>query len=118
MKRMKKYKNMLLLHLLLAVYSMSGIASKYAAQQELMSGPFCIYYGLMMMALCLYALCWQQIIKKLPLVTAYANKAVTVVWGMVWGVLFFEETLTVMNVVGAAVIVVGVYMVVMSEEQE
>lgn len=123
MKRMKKiigskkYQYLLLLHLLLAVYSMSGIASKYAAQQEWMSVSFCVLYGIVVLVLCLYAVFWQQVIRKLPLITAYANKAVTVVWGIVWGVLFFDEPLNYMKAAGAAVIVIGVYMVVLSEER-
>ena len=106
---MKKYKYILLLHILLAVYSMSGIASKYAAQQTFLSGAFCLLYGIVMLLLVFYAVFWQQIIKKMSLITAYANKAVTVVWGIVWGLLFWKIT-------GAVVIVIGVYIVVSSEE--
>ena len=86
---MKKYKYILELHVLLAIYSVSGIASKYAAQQEFLSVRFCLLYGIVVLMLFLYALFWQQMIKKLPLITAYANKAVTVVWGIVWGLLIF-----------------------------
>ena len=63
-----------------------------------------------------YALFWQQILKKLPLVTAYANKAITVVWGLLWGMLVFKEKITVFNVVGALVIIFGIYMVVAADE--
>lgn len=114
---MKKYKYIFLLHLLLAVYSMSGIASKHAARQEFLSVPFCLFYGIVVLALFFYAVFWQQLIKKLPLITAYANKAVTVVWGIVWGVLFFDEQLSIMKIIGAAVIVIGVYIVVSGEGQ-
>ena len=64
----------------------------------------------------LYAIFWQQIIKKLPLVTAYANKAVTVVWGIVWGILYFNEKITFMKIIGAIIIIIGVYIVVSSGE--
>ena len=39
----------------------------------------------MLLALVTYAAGWQQVIKHLPLTTAYANKAVTVVWGILAG---------------------------------
>ena len=39
----------------------------------------------MLAALVAYAFGWQQVIKHLPLTTAYANKAVTVVWGILLG---------------------------------
>lgn len=113
---MKKYKYIFLLHILLALYSMSGIASKYAAQQEFLSVSFLFLYGIVAAALFLYAIFWQQIIKKLPLVTAYANKAVTVVWGIVWGILYFNEKITFMKIIGAIIIIIGVYIVVSSGE--
>ena len=39
---------------------------------------------------------------------AYANKAVTVVWGCVWGVLIFHEHLTPGKIVGALMVLSGV----------
>lgn len=95
---------------------MSGIASKCAAQQKFLSVPFCLLYGIVILALFLYAVFWQQIIKELPLITAYANKAVTVVWGIVWGALLFHERVSFGKIVGAGVIILGVYIVVSSEE--
>ena len=95
---------------------MSGIASKYAAWQEFMSLPFCLLYGAVVFILFFYAVFWQQIIKKLPLITAYANKAVTVVWGIVWGMLFFDEQFNCGKTIGALVVIAGVYIVVSSEE--
>ena len=44
----------------------------------------------------------------MPLTLAYANKAVTVIWGMVWGVLFFGESITVTKAIGAVVVIFGV----------
>ena len=58
--------------------------------------------------LAFYAVGWQQIIKRLPLTTAFANKAVTVVWGMVWGLLFFHESITIGKVIGAVLVIIGV----------
>ena len=67
------------------------------------------------MILGVYALAWQQVIKRMPLTTAYANKAVTVVWGMVWGMILFGESITPQKVLGAAVIVAGVVLYAFSE---
>ena len=60
------------------------------------------------MLLGIYAICWQQIINRLPLTTAYANRAVTVVWGMVWGVIVFKEQLGFLQVVGGIIVLIGV----------
>ncbi len=81
-----------------------------------MSAAFCLLYGMVVLLLILYAVFWQQIIKELPLIIAYANKAVTVVWGIVWGTLIFKEQMSFWKITGAVVIVIGVYIVVSSEE--
>ena len=82
------------LHALMALFSLSPVCSKLAGQQDFLSVPFLVFYSLVIVILGVYALAWQQVIKRMPLTTAYANKAVTVVWGMVWGTLLFHETIT------------------------
>lgn len=96
------------LHLLLALFSLSGIMSKLAAQYDFMSRGFVLCYGGMVAILGIYALGWQQVIKRLPLTTAYANRAVTIVWGIVWGALLFHESINVFKLAGAAIVLAGV----------
>ena len=101
-------KTLLLLHVLLLAYSFSDIASKSAAGFDFLSPGFIICYGIVLAILAIYAIGWQQVIKRLPLTTAYANRAVTVAWGIVWGVLIFKEPLNVPKTLGAFVVLVGV----------
>ena len=62
----------------------------------------------MLLILVIYALGWQQIIKVLPLSTAFANKAITVVWGLVWGIILFNENITTGKLIGVGFIVAGI----------
>ncbi len=111
-----KTKYLVILHILLAVYSMTGIASKHAAQNDFLSFWFIFYYGIVLLGLFIYAIAWQQIIKHMPLITAYANRGVTVIWGIVWGYLFFSEEITVRKLIGAAVIICGIVFIVTADE--
>ena len=61
---------------------------------------------------------WQQVIKHLPLTTAYANKAITVVWGILLGFLLFGESITLRQFIGAAVIIVGIVLFVRADNEE
>ena len=101
-------RSLLGLHLLLALYSVTNIFSKLASEQDFLSWQFVLYYGCVLLILAIYAIGWQQAIKRMPLTTAYANKAVTVVWGIVFGACFFGETITTGKVIGAALIMAGV----------
>lgn len=96
------------LHILLLVYSASTVFSKLASGYSFLSFKFLLCYGMVLLLLGAYAVFWQQIIKRLPLMTAYANKAVTVVWGIVWGAVLFDEKITWEKALGAALVVAGV----------
>ena len=109
-------KTFLFLHAVILVYALGTVFSKLAASAAPFSFPFFGYYALFIGCLGVYALAWQQVLKRVPLVTAFCNKAVTVVWGMLLGALIFKEQIGVMNVVGAAVVIVGVVMVVSADD--
>lgn len=116
MRKSKRIINLVNLNILLLVYSISSVCSKVASQHEFLSLKFIFWYGLVVLILGLYAVFWQQIIKHLPLTTAYANKAITVIWGILWGALFFKEAITWNMIVGAVVVIIGVVLVVLADE--
>lgn len=118
MKSTGRIKTLFALHLLLMVYSTSGILSKLAAGVDFLSFDFCILYGGVLCLLGFYAIGWQQILKKLPLTTAFSNKAVTIVWGIIWGALFFFEPITLPKAVGALLIIAGVILFSHADGQE
>lgn len=101
-------KTYLALHALLVVYSLNGVLSKLAASYPFMSLRFLLLYGAGVGLLGIYAIGWQQVIKRLPLTTAYANRAVSVIWGIVWGALIFHERLNAYQVMGALIVLTGV----------
>lgn len=101
-------KVLLFLHLLLMVYSTSSILSKKASGFPFLSPGFILCYGGMVAVLGIYAIGWQQVIKRMPLTTAYANKAVTVVWGIIWGMIVFHEGVSPFKLFGAAIVLAGV----------
>ena len=103
--RLKKY---IALHLFLMLYSTGGIISKMAGGHAFLSLPFILLYGAEILILAFYAIGWQQFIKRMPLSAAYANKAVTVVWGCIWGILVFHEQLTPGKAIGALLVLCGV----------
>ena len=80
-------------------------------------GPVAIVVLILLAALVVYAFGWQQVIKHLPLTTAYANKAITVVWGILLGFLLFGESITLRQFIGAAVIIVGIVLFVRADNE-
>ena len=114
--RNNTWKDYLLLHGALLLYSTGSIYSKLAAAESFLSPRFLLFYGLTLVNLVIYAVLWQQILKRFPLMVAFANKAVVIVWGILWGALIFQETITWKMIIGALVIMAGVIVVVTDHE--
>lgn len=99
------------------IFSASSVLMKLAAAYPMLSWPWIgLYFG----ALCIigvYAILWQQFLKRVPLTTAYANRAMSMLWSMLFGVLIFHETVTWNMLAGVAVIALGIYLVVTGDEQ-
>lgn len=113
----QEIKTISLLHLMLMVYSLSGVCSKLAAGEPFLSVRFCIFYGTVILLLAFYAVAWQQVIRVLPLTTAFANKAVTTAWGLVWGLLFFHEQITFGKLLGVILVIAGVVLFSTGEQE-
>lgn len=116
MNKKSKLKYYILLHVLLVVSFLSGVCTKLAGQHKFLSFWFIFFYGLVILNLGVYAIVWQQIIKKLPLNTAYSNKAITIVWGILWGFVFFQEQIKWNMLLGATIVIFGVIVVVRADE--
>ena len=108
----------LALHLLLLLFAGTTVLSKLAAGETFLSLRFCLFFGGEFVLLGIYALGWQQILKRLPLTVAYTNKAVTLVWSMVFGVLLFHEQIRLKQVIGCALAVAGVLLFVKADGEE
>jgi drug/metabolite transporter (DMT)-like permease len=111
-----KFKNYLFLHASLLLYSTGAIFAKLASSKDFFSFEFIFYYGLFLLVLFVYAILWQQILKKFPLTVAFANKAITIIWGILWGYLFFGEALRWGMLLGSVIIITGIYMVVSDDK--
>ena len=106
--------NFLLLHGTLLLYAGVSVLAKYAgihlALQETTSGI--VFMVLEFLALGVYAVLWQQTLKRMPLGYAYSNKGVVTLWSYLFGLFFFGETLTLGKAVGILVVLTGVWLVV------
>lgn len=115
-KKKKKIsiKQILLLQAVVMIYTTSGIFAKLASGNSFLSFKFILFYGAEMCILALYALLWQQIIKKVDLSIAYANRAMAIIWSMIWAAVIFNDSITIQNMIGVVIVLIGT-MIVNSE---
>lgn len=105
------WKFAILLQGIVLIYTLSGVAAKLASGYPFLSLPFIFYYGIEIMILGVYAILWQQIIKRVDLSIAYANRAIALLWSMLWAAMLFHEQITWNNIVGVLIVIAGTIIV-------
>lgn len=106
---------LLILQGAVCLYTISGIAAKLASNYEFLSLGFILCYGVEIAILGIYAIVWQQIIKRVDISIAYANRSMAIFWSMLWASVLFQEQITIQNILGVALIFVGTWVVNSSE---
>ena len=104
-------RNILILQAIIAVYTLSTVAAKFASGKEFLSIEFILLYGVEILILGVYAILWQQIIKKFQISIAYANRAMSLLWAILWAVVFFHEEVSIKNVIGVIIVIIGTIIV-------
>lgn len=107
--------HLLRLHILILVYSLSTVFSKLAGEYEFLSLQFIIFFGLMFLCLGIYAIFWQKVLSRFKLSVAYANRAADLLWGIVFGAIFFSEPITVQKMVSVVIVFAGILLVIQSD---
>ena len=106
-----KIKDIALLQGVIIVYTISSVMSKEASASGDDLLRFLFFFGMEFVILGVYAILWQQMIKRFELSVAYANRSMAVVWSMVWAVFFFHDTITIQNLVGVVLVVAGTFII-------
>lgn len=111
MNKTNVIKNIIILQIIIMIYTLATVAAKFAAGQEFLSFGFFVFYGIEILILGIYAIGWQQIIKKFDISIAYANKAMSLLWAIVWAIVFFKENITINNIIGVIIVIIGTIIV-------
>ena len=98
----------ILMHLGFLIYAFYAVLGKVASTKQIFSPAFIVIYCAVFLILMVYAIIWQQVLKKIPLIIATANKTITIVWGILFGRIFFGEKITLNMIIGGAVILAGI----------
>lgn len=98
----------ILMHLGFLIYAFYAVLGKVASTKQIFSPAFIGIYCAVFLILMIYAIIWQQVLKKIPLIIATANKTITIIWGILFGRLFFGEKITINMIIGGAIILTGI----------
>ncbi|MBQ1652352.1 MAG: EamA family transporter [Bacteroidales bacterium] len=90
------------------IYACTAIFTKSASQHHFLSLHYilCLVGAVAVMGV--YALLWQQVIKRMPIAEAYMFKGTSLIFVLLLSALIFGEAITLSNIIGAVVIIVGI----------
>lgn len=114
-RKYTKLRNYVFLHAVILLFTMVTVLSKVISHYEFMSLEYILGVISIVIILGLYAILWQQVIKKFSPSVAYSNKSVTTIWVLLFSFVFFKEGISWNNILGAIVIVLGVVLVSQDE---
>lgn len=111
-------KNIVLLQAIIIIYTVSSVMAKLASVNKDEPFRFLMFLGLEFVILAIYAVFWQQMIKRFELSVAYANRSMAILWSMIWAVIFFHDEITVKNMLGVVLVLLGTMIVNMDAREE
>lgn len=90
------------------IYAATGIFTKYASMYPFLSWQYILLLSGAVCVLGVYAVLWQQIIRRIPVSDAYMFKGTSIVWAMIFSCCLFGEGITLNNLIGASIIIAGI----------
>lgn len=98
------------------LYACVSIFTKYASQQDFMSWNYMLGLIGAVGVMGLYAVLWQQVLKRIELSLAYMFKGTSLIFVMLLAYVLFDEQITWNNIVGAIIIIGGIVLFAHSSE--
>ncbi len=90
------------------VYACTSIFTKMASRQDELSWTYLLWIAGAMGVMGLYAILWQQVIKRMEISTAYMFKGTSLIFGLLFACLLFGEQISLFNIIGATIIITGI----------
>lgn len=99
------------------IFSTVSIFTRIAAEYEFLSIQYLCMLGVAVLILGIYAISWQQIIKRMPISEAYMFKGTSIVFVLLLSAWLFEENITWQNIVGSIIIILGIALFAKSDKE-
>lgn len=91
-----------------ALYACVSVFTKYASEQIVLSARYILAFVGAVGVMGVYAVLWQQVLRRIDLSTAYMFKGTSLVFVIFLASCLFGEPVTWQNIVGACIIIVGI----------
>lgn len=97
------------------IYASTAICTKLASGHSFMSWQYLLWLCAAVGVMGIYAICWQQIIRRMDISTAYMFKGTALIFTLLYSAILFGETISWHNIIGAIIIVWGIVLFAKSD---
>lgn len=111
-----KKNNIIFAIVIYTIFPLSSVFMKYAsAEENLIMKVF--LFGLSILSLGIFSLLWQKLLKRVDLVKAYLFKSTTIIWNVIYGIILFNEKITLTMIIGIAITTIGVMVTIIGGKE-
>jgi drug/metabolite transporter (DMT)-like permease len=114
MKGWKKYLALVGVNL---IYAFVSVLTKTASLYDFLSLEYILAIACGVLVLGIYAFSWQQIIKRMPISEAYMFKGTSIVFILLLSAWLFCENITLQNIIGSIIIILGIVLFAKSDKE-
>jgi len=112
-----KAKDILFAIVIYIIFPFSSIFMKYAsATDDLFMKLF--LFGCSIGVLGIFSILWQMLLKKIELTKAYLFKSTTIIWNVVYGIILFQEKITLPMIIGMTITTIGIMITIVGSKKE
>jgi len=108
----------IVLILAVAIYSTVGLLTRYASMYPFLNWQYILCVIGAIGVIGIYAIIWQQLIQRMDISLAYMFKGLGVVFALLICHYVFGEIITMINIIGAIIIIAGIMLFAWSDRKE
>lgn len=112
-----KKKDILFAIVIYTIFPLSSVFMKIASGTENLIIKM-VWFGLSIGVLGVFSLLWQKLLKNVDLVKAYIFKSTTIIWSVLYGILLFNEQITINMLLGMFITTVGVIITILGGKHD
>lgn len=112
-----KKKDILFAIAIYTIFPLSSVFMKIASETDNFIIKM-IWFGMSIGVLGVFSLLWQKLLKKVDLIKAYIFKSTTIIWSVLYGIILFQEQITLNMILGMFITTVGVIITILGGKQD
>ena len=99
------------------IYAFVSVLTKTASLYEFLSIEYILAIIGGVFVLGIYAISWQQIIKRMPISETYMFKGTSIIFILLFSALLFNESISLQNVIGSIIIILAIALFAKSDKE-